>query len=258
MMKERVDNRVLGAVRWIDAVTLAPIPFPLVASGTQIRFIRNLTGLSVITQADGLEDYTPTFKLADLPPADVVVTGSLTRSGQVEDPSGNYLPTKFSLKLPLNPSPELVGPDNDQRPPNSLFTPIEIGLLPSPSSRVAPGFAQVRVLILDADSNPIRNALARVMATADDALLGCGLSDSRGEALVAIPGLKHFAPGDTEDEVVSVVTEARLEIIFPSNADPVVDWTVLRDAAVAADNTDPDLLNLKPGASYSRRYPFTT
>ncbi|MFT3870685.1 MAG: hypothetical protein QM715_19720 [Nibricoccus sp.] len=258
MIKERIDTRILGAVRWVDAVTLAPIPYPLVATGAQLRFTRNLSGLCVITHADGLEKYTPTFKLTDLLPADVVTTGSLGRSGQVEDPSGNYLPTKFTLSLPRDPSPALVGPNNDQRPPNSLFSPFEIGLLPSPTSRVAPGFAQVRVLILDNASNPIRNALARVMATADDALLGCGLSDQRGEALVAIPGLKHFAPGDTEDEVVSVVTEARLEIILPPNTEPIVDWTALRDATVAAGNTDPELLHLKPGASYSRHYPFTT
>jgi hypothetical protein len=255
-MKERLDNRILGAVRWIDAVTLAPIPLPLVARGTQLRFTRNLTGLSVITHADGLETYARTLKLDDLAPADIVATGSLARSGEVEDPSGTYLPARFTLNLPRNPSPDLL-PPNNTRPPDSLFAPIDVALLPSPSARIAPGFAQVRVLILDNNAAPVRNALARVLATSNNTLLGCGLSDSRGETLVAIPGLKHFAPGATEDEVVSVETEARLEIILPPPGETVVDWTTLRSAPVANGNTDPVLLRLKPGAHISRRYPFT-
>lgn len=102
------------------------------------------------------------------------------------------------------------------------------------------------------------NALARVMSEADDSVLGCGLADARGEALVAIPGLKHFAPGATEDEVVSVKTEARLEIIHPPPNQAVVDWTALRDAPVASGDTDPAPLQLTPGSLISRRYPFVT
>ena len=256
-MKERLDQRVLGAIRWIDAVTQAPIPLPLVASSDELRFVRNLTGLTVITHADGLENYTGTLNLDTLAPADVIAVGSLAREGQVADPTGTYLPARFTLQLPRDPAPDLLPPDN-HRPVNSLFTPIEIALLPSPAARLAAGCAQVRVLILDDDENPIPNALARVVATADDAILGCGLADARGEALVAVPGLKHFAPGATAEEVVTVETEARLEIIHPPAGEDVVDWTVLKAAPVAADDTDPELLNLKPGGLYSRRYPFAT
>ena len=251
-MKERLEDRILGAIRWVDAVTNAPIPLPLVATASSLRFRRNFSGLTVITHADGLENYASKFNLSDLPDDEVVTTESLTREGQVEDPTGTYLPTKFSLQLPRDPS------DTLPRPANSLFIPVDVKLLPSPVARLAPGCAQVRVLIEDDEGDPIANALARVVATSDDALLGCGLADSRGEALVAVPGLKHFAPGETEDEVVTVETEARLEIILPPDGATVVDWTELRDAAVAVGNTDPELLSLKPGGLYSRRYPFTT
>ena len=71
-----------------------------------------------------------------------------------------------------------------------------------------------------------------------------------------MPGLKHFAPGATEEEVVSVVTEARLEIILPPPDATIVDWTVLRAAAVAPDQADPQPLQLKPGARISRQFPF--
>ncbi len=264
-MKYRCDNRVLGAIRWIDAVTRAPITVPLVPlasppNATHLRFIRNFSGLTVITHADGLETYTATFNLDDLDPGDAVPALSLELHGQVTDPTGNYLPRRFTLDLPLDADPTLTPPDNT-RPPNSLFEPIDVELLPSPSAKVPAGWAQVRVLILDAEGDPIPHALARVVATAadpaDEVTLGFGQSDSRGEALVAIPGLKNFAPGATEDEVVTIETAARLEIVFPPPADDPADWTALKTTPVAAPaDIDPTPLALSPGRTYSRRYPF--
>ena len=43
-MKERCEARILGAIRWSDAVTAAPIELPLVARSNQLRFVRNLGG----------------------------------------------------------------------------------------------------------------------------------------------------------------------------------------------------------------------
>lgn len=256
-MKERDDKRVLGAIRWVDAVTNAAISLPLVVRSTTLRFARNLSGLTIITEASGLEAYTRTFNLDDLPESDEVTPLSLTREGEVHDPSGTYLPARFAVRLPLDPSPALLPPDN-HRPADSLFSPIDIPLLPSPAARLVPGCAEVRVSIQDTEGNPIPNALARVVSEADDTLLGCGLADARGETLVAIPGLKHFAPGATEDEVVSVKTEARLEIVHPPPNQSVVDWTALREAPVASGDTDPTPLQLTPGSLISRRYPFGT
>lgn len=254
-MSELLEDRILGAVRWIDETTQQPIAHALVARGRQLRFIRNLSGLSIIVHADGLEAYSRTFDLDRLPPGQVVANGARSFEGQVEDPTGQYLPRKFTLALPRNASPALLPPDN-RRPPDSLFTPIDLALLPAPAARLPAGFAQVRVLITDANGQGLRNALARVVATTGNAVLGCGLADARGEALVAIPGLKHFAPGATAAAVVTVETEARLEIIEPPAGQEVVDWTALRSAPVTAGHTDPVSLKLKPGALVSRRFPF--
>lgn len=254
-MNELLESRVLGAVRWIDAVTQAPISLPLAASGSGLRFIRNLSGLTVIAHAPGLEAHTPTFDLATLPPGDVVPIGDRTPSVDVTDPSGTYLPRRFPLALPRNPSADVLPPDG-RRPPESLFTPVDIALLPAPAARLPAGCAEVRVHVRGPDGRGLPNALVRVVATAGGAILGCGLSDARGEALAAIPGLRHFAPGATEDEVVSVETEARLEIVRPPADAAIVDWTVLRAAPVAAGDTDPQPLRLKPGVRISRQYPF--
>jgi hypothetical protein len=254
-MNELLESRVLGALRWIDAVTQTPITRPLTVTGTGLRFTRNLSGLTVVTQASGLEAYTRTFDLASLPADQTVPNGSLAFTAEVVDPSSTYLPRRFTVDLPRDPSPDLLPPDG-RRPAGSLFTPIDVALLPAPAARLPAGCAEVRVLIRTPAGQGIRNALARVVATSGGALLGCGLADERGEVLVAVPGLKHFAPGATEEEVVSVVTEARLEIILPPAGATIVDWTVLRAAAVAAGHTDPQLLQLKPGARISRRFPF--
>ena len=254
-MNELLESRVLGALRWIDAVTQTPITRPLTVTGTGLRFIRNLSGLTVITHANGLEAYTRTFDLTSLPAGQAVPNGSLALTAEVADPSGTYLPRRFTVDLPRDPSPDLLPPDG-RRPAGSLFTPIEVALLPAPAARLPAGCAEVRVLIRTPTGQGIRNALARVVATSGGAVLGCGLADDRGEALVAVPGLKHFAPGATEEEVVSVVTEARLEIILPPADATIVDWTVLRGAAVAPGHTDPQPLQLKPGARISRRFPF--
>jgi hypothetical protein len=254
-VKERLDSRVLGAVRWIDAVSLAPIPLPLVASGKQLRFTRNLSGLTVVTHSDGLEAYERTFHLDDLDPADQLTIGSVTREAQVIDPSGTYLPTKFTLPLPRDPSPVVTPPD-DTRPTDSWFTPVDIALLPSPKARAAAGWAQVRVAVRDAVGTPIRNALARVAATSDNSILGCGLSDERGEAVVFVPSLKLFAPGATAHEVVTVVTEARLEIVPPTDDSAIIDWSPLLAKAAKPTDVDPTPLQLRAGRTYSRAYPF--
>jgi len=262
-VKERLDRRVLGAIRWIDAVTLAPIAHPLKVSSNALRFTRNLSGLSVVTLADGLTAHTQTFDLNSLAPADQVPTESLSREGEVEDPTGTYLPTRFTLLLPRNPSPDFLPPDVNHpepyRPDNSLFLPVDVSLLPSPTARVASGFAEVRIQISNPAGEPIRNALARVVSATDaNDVLGYGLSDPRGETLVAIPKLKHFAPGATEAEVVSVVTDGRIEIVLPPAGQDIVDWTTLLTAPAAADGIDSVVLKLKPSGRYSRRYPFTT
>lgn len=254
-MKELLDNRVLGAIRWIDAATLTPIALPLVVRSDHLRFSRNLSGLTVIRGGDGLDAYTRAFDLETLSPGDRPATGALTLQGTVEDPTGAYLPTAFSVALPRDESPALLPPDQ-HRPPNSVFQPIDVALLPAPSVRLPPGAAEVRVLILDAAHRPIRNALARVVATQGNLILGCGLADTRGETLVAITGLRHFGPGATADAVVTVETEARLEVIRPPADVTTVDWLALRNAPVAAGDTDPMPLRLRPGALISRLYPF--
>ena len=262
-MKEACDSRVLGAIRWVDAVSLTPISLPLIATASppyagHLQFIRNYSGLTVITHADGLEALIAVFDLKDLDPADAVDPGALPAlAGEVSDPSGNYLPRKFTLALPRDPDSK-IDAETGLRPDHSLFEPEEIKLLLSPTAKTPVGWAQVRVLVTQPDGTPIPQTLARVVPAAGGPALGFGQTDARGEALVALPGLQYFTAGATEAEVFALATEAKLELIFPPAGVSPVDWTVLAAATVASpDHVDPHPLHLRPGKLYSRVFPFT-
>mgnify|MGYP000359709397 CR=1 FL=1 len=173
-MKERLDSRVLGAVRWLDAVTAQPITHPLAVTAGDLRFVRNLSGLSVIVAAKGLEAYEACLDLDTLPPEQEVDDLSLDFTAAVTDPTGRYLPRRFDLKLPRVAQPPRL--PNGQRPANSLFDPVPIALLPGPLAPVAAGWAQVRVTARTAEDQPLKHLYLRVVATADDAVLGRGMT----------------------------------------------------------------------------------
>jgi hypothetical protein len=248
-MKERVDSRVLGAVRWVDAVTERAIPLPLAVSAPDLHFVRNLSGLSVIVSATGLDTYEHYFDLSTMPAEERVADLSREFSASVSDPTGCYLPRAFKIKLPRLTNPPRQ-PDGS-RPASSIFDPIDISLLPASMTRVASGWAQVRVSARSTAAHPLKNLYLRLVATSGDKVLGRGMTDARGEGLVIVPGLKLFAPGETDDEVTTSETEARLEAI-EAGSDDVIDWTELDEPSVTPADTL--TLNLQAGKTYSVKY----
>jgi hypothetical protein len=228
------------------------LELPLAAGSETASLSRNLAGLFVITRADGLEKYTSTFDLSTLPPGDVKPDGSITVSGEVHDPTGSYLPRAFTLKLPRNATAGLP------HPANSLFDPAEIPLLPAPSAKVMAGWAQVRVTVKRLNGEAFPNVLVRIKSVPDGRILARGMSDTRGEGLVAISGLPLFQAGATEEEVVTSVTQAKVEFIPPATDATVVDWEVLDALAVLPANICPQTLSLKSGEVFSLQFSVTT
>lgn len=256
-MNEHVDRRVLGAIRWVDAVTHAVIAQPLRVEATTASLTRNLQGLTVITAAAGLEKYAGTFDLDTLPQADVKADESVTVEGRVTDPTGMFLPRAFTLELPRPAAP------GQPHPTNSIFEPMNLQLLPAPQAKVMAGWAQVRVSVSrKPDATPFPQVLVRVVSASDHGrVLGRGMSDARGEALVIVPGLPLFKPGATPDHVVTSETMANLEFIPPENAssapDAPVDWTKLDTKAPVAANVRTTPLALKSGQTYSLNFAVT-
>jgi len=175
---ENVDHRALAAIRFLDEETRLPVRAPLKVEGTGLKFVRNLSGLTVITDAPGFSDYAASFLVPQSvpPPATFTLTAV--------DPSRTYLSRRFSVELPRDPAP---GPD-ESLPANSVFRPVEVTLYPSSIARPSAGSAVIRLRVTDDNDLPLPGALVEL--TLDDpAIVRRGLCDHRGEALVLVPGL---------------------------------------------------------------------
>lgn len=251
------DRRVLGAVRFVNDVDGTPIQAPLEiiaappppgqapdpASALPVRVLRNRYGLQVIQAARGFEDYMAQF---EPPPSEPARESRFARL-RVVDPSGQFLPADFIVRLPRSHRPQ------DPNHP-TVFDPVVVRLLPAPAGPEDPGWTILRALVwrlvaapTAANPNatraePLPGALVRVLRAADNLRLGRGLTEWRprrgapsaaAEALVAVWGLPVTNWTDTADAAVlsgrhAVTIEARFDPAFdPARAGTVPDADVL-------------------------------
>ncbi len=187
-VRETIDRRFLGALRFVDRVTGAMVRRPMNIIGPGLKFITNRSHLQVISYAKGLEDHLDAF----VKPPDEPDKGSLRFNIIIQDPSGEYLEQSMTLNLPRDPDPG----EN-----NSIFEPVEVSLFSCPAARLRPNWSIIRASVFDlADmekETPVPGALLRVL-DGDDNLIMSGMSDQRGEAIVIIPGIpiSSFAQGE--------------------------------------------------------------
>jgi hypothetical protein len=203
---ETVDRRVLAALRFRDAVTGATVAGPLDVRAPGARWIRNRRGWWVLASVPGLEAHTTAFAA---PPATPKV-GSVPLTVRVADPAGRYLPRVASVALPRDPDPAKAAK------PESLFQPVEVDLFPSPAGPVSPNWAVLRVSAPDAPG-----ALVRVVRkAAPDTVLGRGMTDARGEALVAVAGIPVTTWEEGQGSVLATEVEARVDLLWQAGAGP--------------------------------------
>jgi hypothetical protein len=228
MIREDVDRRVLGAVRIVDAITGQRVVEPLELIAEGVTLVRNLSGDLVIRDVSPalsreLRAHTLAF---DAPPAEPLV-GEIEIDMRVSDYRRRYLPRRATLFLPRDPDP-----DNTELP-ESLFQPIVLRMFRSPAGAVSGGWAVLHVHLPGEEQGEVlAGALIRVLRTSDDELLGAGLTDERGEALIAIAGIPvtTFDPGEPVDPdeplgpptgpVLITSVAATLEVLF----DPEAAW----------------------------------
>jgi len=200
---ERVDSRVLGALRCIDAGTRAQVPGPLQVQIAGARVLRNRSGLYVIAQADALAAHAAAF---DAPPV-VPALGSVALQATVSDPAGRYLPRRAALALPRDPAPAnaaLAG---------SLLRAIELPLYSSATAPTGLNWSVLRLSVRDSASGDALGGTL-VIARAGSQVLARGLSDWRGEALLAVAGVPVTTWSDDPHAVVVTELAARLEWVF--------------------------------------------
>ncbi|HNQ03553.1 MAG TPA: hypothetical protein PKH69_02970 [Thiobacillaceae bacterium] len=231
---ERVERRVLGALRCIDATTGATIEQDLevglaTPDGEAARLLRNRSGLYVITLAPGLEAHAAAFAQ---PPADAPRAYVAT----VRDPAGRYLPRRAGLGLPRDPDPAHA----DQA--GSLFRPVEVPLYPSGSAPAGANWAVLRISLVEAGGDRLGGALLRVVR--NGTVLARGLTDWRGEGMLPVAGVPVTTWSDDPNLVVVNTLDVQVEAVF----DPAAGRRV-RAAEVAADHppatppmVDPDAI----------------
>ncbi len=182
-MSELIDRRVLGAVRAVDVAGRRPIARDLSITSATLRFIRNRSGLNVITIAPGFEAYAGVFDQSALP-----VVPPLEFFVRVEDPTGEFHPREIPITLPRNTTPVARGVPP---PAGSVFSVEEIELLPTILAPARSSDAVLRVRALRAANGPAFAGLL-VRASGPGGIVGWGMTDADGEALVAVPGLPHY------------------------------------------------------------------
>jgi len=235
-VKERLDQRVLGAVRWVDHLTGRAIRRALDVRSEQARFRRNAGDLAVIWSAARFERYTATVDPPLPGPEPALPAPPVRITGTVSDPLDEYLPRAFSLDLPRNASAA------QPRPADSVFRPVDVALLPGPAARLNPGWAELRLTLRRAADNALfPNVLVRARGDLGDGagvrLLSVGMSDTRGEALVVLTGLPLYQPDPGTGRIVPTELDLSLELVPPPAGRTVVDWTEQLAAAATPANT---------------------
>ncbi|MEM9151471.1 MAG: hypothetical protein AAGB19_13590 [Cyanobacteria bacterium P01_F01_bin.3] len=178
-LKENSDRRIIAAIRCMDAVTGSALRQQIEIKAPGVRFIRNLSGQIVLTQAPGFERYREQFHLDSLsnPPTPQPIRLSLN------DPSGHYLPREFTFNLPRNPATDEASLSS----PTSLFSPVDIPLYPSGLHPTNPGWAVLRGTVLNsATGERLPWALIRIAVNGQQHL---AQADHRGEVMAVAPGL---------------------------------------------------------------------
>jgi hypothetical protein len=222
MIAEFVDRRVLGAIRFLDGTTLAAIADGLSVQSPSADLRRNRSGLWVIWNAPGLEAHTSVFEQPPAAPLFATVAVTVT----VADPAGRYLSRTATVQLPLDPDPANIGKAG------SLFQPVDVKLYSSPSGVVSPGWAVIRAHVHNAGTGqPLKGALLRVLRTSDKHVLARGMSDDRGEALVAVPGIPVTTFNAGGGPALSTEIDVTVEAIFDPAAGAVTDPDALESRA---------------------------
>lgn len=240
---ERVEWRVLGALRFVDATTNIPIERPLQVDAPGATLQRNRSGAYVIRHWGPLATHEREFAA---PPAAPAVR-SQTLNFSVADPSGTYLPIAGQLRLPRESDPAQASAAD------SLFQPAVVPLYPSTSAPIGANWAVLRVSLAEtANGDALGGALLRVRS--NGSVLARGLSDWRGEALLPVVGVPVTTFSEDDDAVVISQINVTLQAAFnPASGSrtpiaqvrtgrapsplPLVDPSVLESAFDALPNT---------------------
>ncbi len=252
---ERLEWRVLGALRPVDGVTAMPLRAAdgmLRVEAEGARIVRNRSGLFVIREWERLPAHALRF---DAPPPNPD-PGSESLEVVVRDLSGRYLPRIAHIALPRDPDTD-ADPEGDAA--DSLFVPADVPLYPAPTADLGTNWCALRVTVTrnlpgnaggNAGNRPLGDALggALLRVVSGGRVIARGLTDWRGEGLVPVAGVPVTTWSEEEGAVVVSSIAATVEVYF----DPAAG-TRTNPSAVAGGRPPPRLPLVDPDDLERRR-----
>jgi hypothetical protein len=231
---ERIETRVLGALRLVDASTGVDIDTPLVlrALDGHARFVRNPSGLHVIAFWSTLAAHEAAF----VTPPNEPDVGAFELPISITDPAGRYLPRRVTVALPCEPDPDNADDEG------SLFRPVLTPMYPAAAAATGPNWSVVRVSVTDqASGDALGGAFLNARRNGD--VLGRGLTDGRGEGLLALPGIPMLTFGDDDEAVVVEEITVTVGAVFDPDQGTRIGAAALRAGArPPVPVVDPDAL----------------
>lgn len=214
-----VDRRVLGGFVFVDAITNNPVASSLATTSTQMQVKMNRSGIYAIFNAPGFSKLTNQFipTPTDWPPTPPSFEVT------VQDPTLRYLPRRAQVEAPqLLPTA------------GSSLNPQKIKLYPSPSATLEPNWAAVRVSVTNTAGVGLPWALVELIKS-DSSVAAVGMTDARGEALLAVAGLGLQVSKDASGSVTETTIPVTIQAWFdPGVLTQPVGWVPDPDAILGS------------------------
>jgi hypothetical protein len=228
-LRERFEQRVLAALRCVDATTLAPIDTTLLVSGEGAQVSRNHSGLYVIRRWSRLAAHQDAFEAPPAAPA--LFSESLVLD--IRDPAGRYLARRAAIALPRDPDPA------NAAQAGSLFRAVDVPMYPAATAPLGVNWVELRATVREAGTGEaLGGALLRVVSTSG--VLARGLTDWRGEALVPVAGVPITTWSTEPGAVVVTQISGSVECFFDPAAGIRTPAAVVRGGLAPVTSRLPD------------------
>ena len=241
---QRIEQRVLGALEFVDATTGARIRKSLrlraVAPAEPVRFVRNPSDLYVLRDWPPLAAHEAEF----LQPPAAPAVASLALTLAVDDPDGEFLSRSLTMRLPRDPDP------THRSSADSLFNAQRIELMRAASASLGANWSRVDVRVAAQGSDAALGGALVELRDAGGALQARGVSDWRGEAMVAVAGVPVTTWSAGDGDPVSSESAATVRVFFvPAQGSVTPRAAVLAgQGPVALPAPDADLIATHPDA----------
>jgi hypothetical protein len=218
---ENVDRHVLAGFCCVDAITSNSVVDPLSVIAAPLSLRRGASGIFAVMDAPGIDR----SKTQTLIPDPASWPGPTSYEITIQDPSLRYLARRATIKVPQPLPPTINRGDSTPAPTTSttpvgapaplppLTTPQKVVLYPSPAAPLTSFWAVIRASVVSKDV-PAKTLAGAVVEASTDSNTAIGVTNPKGEALLAIPGLTLQLSSSGSGSVIEKTTTVTLNAWF--------------------------------------------